>query len=112
MQGERREGDKMMDEEEKINTFYALVRNIRDAHNQMSTGSKEKGKEKEGAEKEMKPAWTPSFTWEDFAEEDHEQFRGDLVMLPPTSSKNIEDQRQPKTDQKRQDQDLDLNLSL
>ncbi|KAL9360267.1 hypothetical protein Peur_048390 [Populus x canadensis] len=114
MEGERREGNMVVDEEEeKINAFYTLVRNIRDVHNQMLSGSKGKGK---AEEKEMKSTWTPSFTWEDFAEEDHhEQFRGNFEMLPPpppSSSKNIDEGQQPTTDQKRQDQDLDLNLSL
>lgn len=115
LEGERGEGNMVVDEEEeKINTFYTLVRNIRDAHNQMLSGSKGKGK---AEEKEMKSTWTPSFTWEDFAEEDHhEQFRGNFEMLPPPppppSSKNIDEEQQPTTDQKRQDQDLDLNLSL
>ncbi|KAJ7008109.1 hypothetical protein NC653_006964 [Populus alba x Populus x berolinensis] len=100
MEGEGGEGNMVVDEEEeKINTFYTLG----------------KGK---AEEKEMKSTWTPSFTWEDFAEEDHhEQFRGNFEMLPPPpppppSYKNIDEGQQPTTDQKRQDQDLDLNLSL
>ncbi|KAF9688198.1 hypothetical protein SADUNF_Sadunf02G0172200 [Salix dunnii] len=89
----------------------SLVRNIRDARNQMLNGSKGKGRVEE---KEMKPTWTPSFTWEDFAE-NHEHFRGNFVVLPlppPPPSKNIDEEQQPKTDQKGKDQDLDLNLSL
>ncbi|KAJ6338639.1 hypothetical protein OIU76_008163 [Salix suchowensis] len=118
MEGERKEEYIVVDdeeeeeeEEEKIKTFYSLVRNIRDARNQMLNGSKGKGRVEE---KEMKPTWIPSFTWEDFAEkDDHEQFRGNFVMLPlppPPPSKNIDEEQQPKTDQKGQD--LDLNLSL
>ena len=113
VEGEGEERDRVADEEEeKINSFYTLVRNIRDAHDQVLTGSKDKGKGKEVDEKESNPTWTPSFSLEDFAEEDHGKFRGNFAMLPSASSKNIEDQQQPKTDQKRRNQDLDLNLSL
>lgn len=105
MERERRESQVIAEEEEKMNAFYTLVRNIRHAHDQMligSSNSQEKGKEKE-KEKKMKSTWTPSFTWEDFAED--VQSRGNFVMLP-SSSKNEE---QPKTERK---EDLDLNLSL
>ncbi|KAJ6309990.1 hypothetical protein OIU76_014852 [Salix suchowensis] len=113
VEGEGEERDRVAEEEEeKINNSYTLVRNIRDAHDQVLTGSKEKGKGKEVHGKESKPTWTPSFSLEDFAEEDHGQFRGNFVTLLSESSKNIEDQQQPKTDQKRRNQDLDLNLSL
>ncbi|KAG5231637.1 hypothetical protein OIU77_010627 [Salix suchowensis] len=113
VEGEGEERDRVADEEEeeKINSFYTLVRNIRDAHDQVLTGSKEKGKGKEVDGKESKPTWTPSFSPEDFAEEDHGQPRGNFAVLPSASSRNIEDQQQPKKDQKRRNQDLDLNLS-
>ncbi|KAB5544909.1 hypothetical protein DKX38_013021 [Salix brachista] len=48
VEGEGEERDRVADEEEeKINSFYTLVRNIRDAHDQVLTGCKEKGKGKE-----------------------------------------------------------------
>ncbi|KAJ4824654.1 hypothetical protein Tsubulata_047755 [Turnera subulata] len=76
-----------------MNAFYALVSNIRDAHHQILSGSsnsKEKERKREN-ENKKKSTWTPSFSWEDFAE--YEQFRGNHVM-PPSSSKNH--QEQPK----------------
>ncbi|KAJ6343796.1 hypothetical protein OIU76_005527 [Salix suchowensis] len=93
VEGEGEERDRVADEEEeeKINSFYTLVRNIRDAHDQVLKG---KGKEVDG--KESKPTWTPSFSPEDFAEEDHGQPRGNFAVLPSASSRNIEDQQQPK----------------
>ncbi|KDP28307.1 hypothetical protein JCGZ_14078 [Jatropha curcas] len=55
------------EEEEKINAFYSLVRNIRDVHNQMAIGSSN-SKVKEKEKEIMKSSsWTPCFTWEDFA---------------------------------------------
>ncbi|KAB5534541.1 hypothetical protein DKX38_017627 [Salix brachista] len=46
VEGEGEERDRVADEEEeKINSFYTLVTNIRDAHDQVLTGCKEKGKE-------------------------------------------------------------------
>ncbi|EEF47207.1 conserved hypothetical protein [Ricinus communis] len=107
------------DEEKKINMFYSIIRNLRDAQNQMLvtglSNPKEKAKGKENVkQREMKSSsdssWTPSFTWEDFAA-DHARLKGntsdnnDIVMVP-TSSK---DQEQPKTEKP---DDLDLNLSL
>ncbi|KAB5521650.1 hypothetical protein DKX38_025969 [Salix brachista] len=72
VEGEGEERDRVADEEEeKINSFYTLVRNVRDAHDQVLTGCKEKRKGKEVT----KPTWTPSFSLEDFAEEDHGQFK-------------------------------------
>ncbi|KAB5529172.1 hypothetical protein DKX38_002616 [Salix brachista] len=68
VEGEGEERDRVADEEEeKIDSFYPLVRNVRDAHDQVLTGCKEKRKGKEVT----KPTWTPSFSLEDFAEEDH-----------------------------------------
>ncbi|KAJ6396066.1 hypothetical protein OIU77_021161 [Salix suchowensis] len=72
VEGEGEECDRVADEEEeKINSFYTLIRNVRDAHDQVLTGCKEKRKGKEVT----KPTWTPSFSLEDFAEEDHGQFK-------------------------------------
>ena len=45
VEGEGEERDRVADEEEeKIDSFYPLVRNVRDAHDQVLTGCKEKGK--------------------------------------------------------------------
>ncbi|XVE73498.1 hypothetical protein DITRI_Ditri11bG0122800 [Diplodiscus trichospermus] len=94
------------EEEEKINTFFTLVRNIRDAQNQMLIGSLET-KEKEKAKgKETKSTWTPSFKWEDFADQDP-LLRNNIAKLPASSK--IEEQNSKKT---KEHQELDLNLSL
>ncbi|WRX11394.1 NPR1/NH1-interacting protein - like 3 [Theobroma cacao] len=72
------------DEQEKINTFSTLVRNLQDAHSRMLIGSQDrKGKEK-GKEKENKSTWTPSFNGEDFAE-DHALLTNISVTLPSSS---------------------------
>ncbi|XP_038682319.1 uncharacterized protein LOC119982816 [Tripterygium wilfordii] len=92
--------EKEEEEEEKINTFYNLVRNIREVHTQMLMGSgesKENRKEKQKQEP-TKSTWTPSFTWEDFAED--EQSRSESNA---NSSKTNEN---PKIGEKRQDFDL------
>lgn len=90
------------DEEEKMNAFYTLVRNIRHVHNQMLTGSSGNPKGNRKA-----PTWTPSFTWEDFAGD--AQLRDKFVILPPSSSSSKNEEKQPET---KRTQDFDLNLSL
>ncbi|KAL4603889.1 hypothetical protein ACB092_10G155600 [Castanea dentata] len=107
VEGGREESAAIDEEEEKINTFFTLVRNIRDTHNQLLMRESEekgkgKGKEQE-KEREMKSAWTPSFKWEDFEED--VQLRNNSVM-PPSSSKKEE---HCKTEEQ---EELDLNLSL
>jgi hypothetical protein len=106
MEGGREESAAIDEEEEKINTFFTLVRNIRDTHNQLlmrESEEKGKGKEKE-KEREMKSTWTPSFKWEDFEED--LQLRNNFLM-PPSSSKKEE---HCKTEEEQAE--LDLNLSL
>ena len=88
-----------VEEEEKINTFFTLVRNIRDAHIRMLIGSQDT------KQKEIKSTtWTPSFKWEDFAE--GAPLTNNIVNLP-SSSKNEE--QKSKTEEH---EELDLNLSL
>ena len=89
------------EEEEKINTFFSLIRNMREVYDQMVNASKEpKVHEKE---KKMKSTGTLSFGLEDFMESVH--FRGNPAMLP-SSSKNGEQSKQQTQG------GLDLNLSL
>ncbi|XP_022760011.1 protein NIM1-INTERACTING 1-like [Durio zibethinus] len=93
------------EEEEKINTFFTLVRNIRDAHNQMLIGSEDTKEKEKAREKEIRSTWTPSFQWEDFAEDPHLTTN---VATLPISSKNNEQQKTKSEGH----QELDLNLSL
>ncbi|KAK8509765.1 hypothetical protein V6N13_093616 [Hibiscus sabdariffa] len=91
------------EEEEKIKAFFSLVRNIRDARNQMLIGSqvtKEAAKEKS--------TWTPSFQWEDFADQDQPYLTNNTTATLPSSSKNNDEQKTKRNEH----HDLDLNLSL
>ncbi|XVF32950.1 hypothetical protein REPUB_Repub17cG0127000 [Reevesia pubescens] len=92
-------------EEEKINTFFSLVRNIREAHSKMLIGSKDTKEKEKGKDKDIKSTWTPSFEWEDFADQD--PHLANNIVTFPSSSKNEE--QKTKTEEH---QELDLNLSL
>ncbi|KAK8497589.1 hypothetical protein V6N13_002992 [Hibiscus sabdariffa] len=101
------------EDEDKINAFFTLVRNIRDVRNQMlivSQGTKEKQKSAAATE-EMKSTWTPSFQWEDFVQ-DHRHLTNNSTFIAnatlPGSSKNNVEQKS----RTHEHQDLDLNLSL
>ncbi|KAH1073875.1 hypothetical protein J1N35_026203 [Gossypium stocksii] len=98
------------DDEEEMNAFFTLVRNVRDAHhNQMMIESQDT-KEKVA----MKSTWTPSFQWEDFVAEvppnNNTTTTAATSLLPASSSKNNNDEHE--SNKTNQHQDLDLNLSL
>ncbi|KAK9013640.1 hypothetical protein V6N11_041641 [Hibiscus sabdariffa] len=100
--------DEEEEEEEKINAFFTLVRNIRDARNQMLIGS-QVTKEAAAAAAKEKSTWTPSFQWEDFADQDHPYLTNNTTTATlPSSSKNNGEQKTKRNEH----QDLDLNLSL
>ncbi|XVF72801.1 hypothetical protein PTKIN_Ptkin12aG0149200 [Pterospermum kingtungense] len=94
------------EEEEKVNAFFNLVRNIREAHNQILIGSQDSKQKQKAKGTEIKSTWTPSFKWEDFAQNSH--LTNNVVVTLPTSSK-IEQEQKGKTEEH---QGLDLNLSL
>ncbi|KAJ7977713.1 Protein NEGATIVE REGULATOR OF RESISTANCE like [Quillaja saponaria] len=78
------------EEEEKINTFFSLVRKNRDACNELVIGkreTREKGKEKS---KEMKSTWTPSFKMEDFAHDAALRSHFDQSLVSSFKSKKEE----------------------
>ena len=99
--------DEEEDEEEKMKAFYTLVRNVRDVHNQMLSGSSGNPQERNKQEVMKLPTWTPTFTWEDFAGD--AQLRDKFVILPSSSSSKNEE-KQP--DEAKKTRDFDLNLSL
>lgn len=97
-----------VDDEEEMNAFFTLVRNVRDAHHYqmlMTIESQEKVA--------MKSTWTPSFQWEDFAAADPPKNTTTTAapsLLPGSSSKNNNGEQE--SNKTNQHQDLDLNLSL
>ncbi|KAK9282009.1 hypothetical protein L1049_004920 [Liquidambar formosana] len=92
------------EEEKKIDAFFALIRNIRDAHDQLVGGSNESKAKGNKQEKEMKSTWIPSFKLEDF-KDDAQVVRSTSPMLPSSSG----NKEQRKTEKR---EELDLNLSL
>ncbi|CAL5423261.1 unnamed protein product [Camellia sinensis] len=91
------------EEEEKINTFFTLIKNMQDVRNQTVNSSEEnkpKGKEKE-IMKSSKGSLSLSFELEDFMKDGHF-----AAVLPSSSTKNDEQAKLEKQ------AGLDLNLSL
>lgn len=94
-----KESAALHEEEVEINTFFTLVRNIREARNQLlMSQEEEKGKE-------IKSSWSPSFICQDFVQNDV-QSTNNTVMLPPSPSRNEEHCKAERPEE------LDLNLSL
>ncbi|KAB1202651.1 hypothetical protein CJ030_MR8G020271 [Morella rubra] len=108
-----RDDDEEEDEELKMEKFFALVKNIREARDRLlngsnalnGTGCKRKGKKVE--EEKQIPVWKPSFRREDFMEE---AVGVALSGNPPVtflgSSQTEEAQKE------KNEEDLDLRLSL
>ncbi|GLT38092.1 hypothetical protein SLA2020_123600 [Shorea laevis] len=106
MEGNRKDQMHAVDDEEeqKISAFFALVKNFRDAHTQLSMGCKDSKETPNEKPKATQSSWTPSFQWEDFA--DDPLLRNELLKLSSTSK----NEGQCKTEGKAPE--LDLNLSL
>ncbi|XP_057965556.1 protein NIM1-INTERACTING 1 [Malania oleifera] len=98
------------EEKQKIDAFYYLIRNAKDARDRLHLSDgvnkpnqpKEEGKEKG---KGVESTWIPEFKLEDFADYLHPK-GSTSTMLP--SSKNEERHEGDK----KQEEELDLNLSL
>ncbi|OMO64072.1 hypothetical protein CCACVL1_22077 [Corchorus capsularis] len=98
------------EEEERINAFFSLVRNIRDAQSRMLIGSQD-GKDKDIDKGKEKSTWTPSFKLEDFAHHHHHAHLPNHTVTTALPSSSNTQQQNPKTDHQERPE-LDLNLSL
>ncbi|XP_057963083.1 protein NIM1-INTERACTING 3 [Malania oleifera] len=98
-------GEEDEDEEEKIEKFFAIIRNTREVQQRL-VGSRPKEDEKEEA-KEEKPSggkWNPTFQLEDFAED---------ALSKGSSSKGAGPSRREENKEGEGGGDgLDLKLSL
>ncbi|KAK5812368.1 protein NIM1-INTERACTING 3-like [Gossypium arboreum] len=108
--GEKEEDD---DEEEKMEKFYALINNIREARDRFIINNTKKRK-LEG-EKHVVAVWKPSFQHQDFME------KGMMILKKPTTMSGFTATSQTKQETGNYDveaegvkvkQGLDLTLSL
>lgn len=96
------QGIRYVDEDEKVEKFFAIIRRLRDARSNFSTNSlreMEAWKRMKKAKKVHVPIWTPTFQLEDFS-------GLDLADATQPSSSNNKGQGQEKKEE------LDLNLVL
>lgn len=114
------------EEQKKMEIFYDLIRNIREARDRLMNGSdasnglQNKKKKKTGEDDYYQKqraniqVWTPSFQREDFMEESRDrelaQFKTDDVV--DGSSEREAEARKENDKEEGEDQRLDLNLSL
>ncbi|KAJ9180366.1 hypothetical protein P3X46_008624 [Hevea brasiliensis] len=92
--------ERYVDEDEKVEKFFAIIRRLRDARN-CSTNSLrefEACKRMKKAKKGHVPVWTPSFQLEDFAGLNLAE-----TIQPSSSNKDQEKEKR---------EELDLNLTL
>ncbi|KAJ0052176.1 protein NIM1-INTERACTING 1 [Pistacia vera] len=99
-----------LQEEEKIEKFFSLIRKFHEARNRRreelneleETRKKDKIRRIDNGHEEQS-SWVPSFEWQDFTEEI--EFRRPPIIFPSPCNK--------KEEKKRVDDDgLDLNLTL
>ncbi|XP_021812629.1 uncharacterized protein LOC110755705 [Prunus avium] len=118
------------DEEEKIEKFFALINNIREARHRLMNGSNvilkgeeindnrsnKKKKKKEVEEEEEKviaDVWKPSFQPEDLIEEEaHHEFKIPHVISGISTTNNAQSRGCCNTEICKQGNNLDLRLSL
>ncbi|KAL5700729.1 hypothetical protein ACHQM5_026139 [Ranunculus cassubicifolius] len=100
-----------VDEDEKVERFYALIRSTRDLRNHLlATGSnKDPKKGKNKMEEVVKPVWIPKFEWEDFMISPTAATTKNIVAWPSMSKR--EGKRKVDVD-KDSTPDLCLKLSL
>ncbi|KAE8697160.1 hypothetical protein F3Y22_tig00110630pilonHSYRG00031 [Hibiscus syriacus] len=104
------EDDRQEQEDEKMEQFFALLRNFREARNKRKQELRQRDDEEEMSKNMKKnkasnlgddeqPSWVPRFEWEDFTAEI--EFRRPLIVFPTPYNKKQEE-----------DDGLDLNLTL
>lgn len=100
------------DDEKKMQEFFALVRNSRDAHEHLMAGANKLEVEREKKKtKEHAAAWKPSFQPEDFTFGGGIRYGGPHGSLQGPSRREHETKEEDKGGDHNK-HDLDLNLSL
>ncbi|GMY17120.1 protein NIM1-INTERACTING 1-like [Fagus crenata] len=99
------------EEEQKIEKFFALIKNIREARFRLMNGSdvmegieNRRKKKKVEEEKKQIEVWKPSFQREDFMEDTEAQLKTDVGSSPRVLQEGIKNEDD--------EEELDLGLSL
>ncbi|TKY61677.1 NIM1-INTERACTING 1 [Spatholobus suberectus] len=118
MENKKRKGkdekdDDEVEEEMKMDKFYALLRRFRDARDRRrkeleELEKSESKKRKVGAEQHS--VWVPSFEREDFTND--VQFRGPPLRFPAPSTSSSPRGTDKRKNEQRLHDSLDLNLAL
>jgi len=102
------------DDEQKIEQFFAIIRNIREARERLRNDSDVKKKKQKLVEEEMKKiqVWKPTFERGDFMEEeaDHDHRHHQLKTIVGSSHRGDEGTKKEEDHQDKEE--LDLKLSL
>lgn len=100
------EDEEDQDDEQKIEQFFALIRNIREARERLKNNDSDVRKKKQKVEEEIKQihVWKPTFEREDFME-GGAQFK---AIVGSSSQGDHEGTKKEEEDK----EELDLNLSL
>ena len=106
------------DEEEKMDKFFALIRNFRDARNELEMIINNNKRRKTHVD--QKPSsWTPSFEWQDFTQGGGVGLASpstSLIFPNPSSHNNHHNQQQQDGRKQQEEEDeqsgLDLKLAL
>lgn len=111
-------------EEEKVEQFFALIRNTKEMHDLLRNSEglkeeKEKEMEQEKKAAKVSAAWNPTFQPEDFMEGDINNINGSKNFLSEnqqvgSSSKSQENEEEKEKAEARKEanNELDLKLSL
>ncbi|KAI6695432.1 hypothetical protein NL676_023142 [Syzygium grande] len=113
--GGREDGDgDGADEEEKMETFFALIRSTKDVLQSIARESRERARlDEEERAKKAAAAWTPRFRLEDFVGDDKSPSgRVPEVQAGSSNSKEGEEEGKAKREKQKEDNDLELKLSL
>ncbi|XP_050203268.1 protein NIM1-INTERACTING 1 [Mercurialis annua] len=96
-------------EDQKVEKFFALIRNFQEARNRRKNEVEEEKRRHKKVKRvnkieEQKPSWVPKFELEDFAQEF--QFKRPPLIFPRSCIQKEENKEKVKKDE------LDLDLSL
>ncbi|KAL2456065.1 Uncharacterized protein Adt_01365 [Abeliophyllum distichum] len=112
---ERNAGEDEEDEEKKIEEFFALIRNFKDARNrlndQMEKGNNKRRRKSDSDSDDHRKsaAWVPAFQWEDFTTEIEFKRPSSALPLPCNNNRN---EIFKKDDEVGGSSGLDLKLTL
>ncbi|CAA2997844.1 NIM1-INTERACTING 1-like [Olea europaea subsp. europaea] len=122
MDGERkkRKMENMENDDEKMESFFALIKSTRDIRQSMMKGRDQSNKKDSVKPIDDKPppspvvAWNPSFQPEDFMDDPQKMPLNHTAQLPAGSSSKREKEEEPRDEDQGREMGmgLDLNLSL